>query len=58
MVMSFEESKQFEELKQGHKKEMAEIQMTLTEHEHDLKMERLRKQLEIVKAGGKLEGGT
>ena len=57
MALDFEETKKIEQQKHDLKKEWAEIQMTLTEHEHDLKMERLQKHLEIARAGGKPHEG-
>ena len=52
MALDFEQTKEIEELKQGHKKELLKEQETQAVAEHGRKMRRLEKLLEIAKAGG------
>lgn len=52
MVMTFNETTQLEEMKQNNKKELIDLQAKDRETEHNQKMERLNKLLEIAKAGG------
>ena len=54
MPLSFEETKEIEELKQKNKVECFEWQKKLMNGEHSHKIERLEKLLEIAKAGGKI----
>lgn len=55
MVMTFEESKELEGVKHHNKRELLLMQDQDLRREHDRKMERLEKLLEIAKAGGKVD---
>ena len=52
MVMTFDETKELEELKQTHKLALIEAEAKDRKVEHDEKNARLDKLLEIAKAGG------
>jgi len=52
MALTFEETKEMEELKQLHKKELAEISLQNAKEEHEMKMKRLELMLKIAQAGG------
>lgn len=54
MVMDFKETKELEEIKQNNKIALIEEQAKDRKIEHEQKMERLNKLLEIAEAGGKL----
>jgi len=56
MALTFEETKQLEELKQKHKKEFFEHQEKLMKLEHQQKTERLEKHLELAKLNYKFGG--
>jgi len=51
MVLSFDQEKELEILKQKHKIEFLAEQLAATKEEHRLKMIRLTKLLEIAKTG-------
>jgi tRNA A37 N6-isopentenylltransferase MiaA len=55
MVLSFEQEKELEQLKHDQKKELIEINKKVAEEEHERKMKRLDKLLEIAKAGGSVK---
>lgn len=52
MALTFNETKEMEELKQTHKKELAEITLNNAREEHEMKMKRLEILLLISKEGG------
>ena len=56
MALGFDETKQLEELKQKHKKECYEFQEELMKLEHEQKLKRLEKHLELAKLGYKFGG--
>jgi len=49
MALSFEETKEIEELKQKHKNECSDQQQETMKLEHEQKMQRLEKHLELAK---------
>lgn len=53
MVMTSEEVKELEEIKQKNKEKIMDLQDSSASEEHQRKMERLNKLLEIAKAGMK-----
>ena len=53
MVLSIDEMKEFEVLKQNHKKELIELDRATTIAEHTMKMERLEKMHKMVLDGWK-----
>ncbi len=55
MVLSFEQEKSLEELKHAQRKELLELQEKQALADHNRKLERLGKLLEIAKTGGKIE---
>lgn len=55
MVLSFENERDLEILKQYHKKEIMQLQKEAAILEHTQKMERRLIDLEIAKAGGKVQ---
>ena len=57
MVMSFDETKELENLKHKNKKEMIDFQQIQMVAEHEMKMERLKMQIKIAEAGGTSENG-
>lgn len=56
MALTFDETKQIEELKQKHKKECYEQQEKIMKLEHEQKMTRLEKHLELAKLNYKFGG--
>ena len=56
MALTFEETKQLEELKQKHKVECYEHQQETMKLEHSQKLERLEKHLELAKLNYKFGG--
>ena len=57
MALDFEQMKELEGMKHGHKKDLVLIQEAASKEDHSRKMERLEKLLEIAKAGGAGLGG-
>ena len=56
MALTFDETKQLEELKQKHKNECYECQEKQMKLEHEQKLERLDKHLELAKLNYKIGG--
>jgi len=56
MALTFEETKQLEELKQKHKNECYEHQEEIMKLEHKQKIERLDKHLDLAKLNYKFGG--
>ena len=56
MALTFDETKQLEELKQKHKNECYKHQEEIMKLEHNQKLERLEKHLELAKLNYKFGG--